>query len=201
MASTLEKGRTEEEQDAENNIIIIDSTVRKIIKTQLKNMSSCYKVICWCECCIAAKIMHYYFLTCFHNHMKQLKYQTHNTQNIRYVEISSHIFETYKNSLRPHGCNIHNSATYMSMAKHYTCTYTHHGLPHWKYVLRSCDKLPNIVIPSQDENKYITNTWPTIIFHVYRNISSCTVHGRHPYKDCTTRSMCSTVNRTDTTEK
>ena len=71
----------------------------------------------------------------------------------------------------------------MAMAKMYTCTYKHHGIIHCKYVLPCCDKVPFIVLPSQEENKYTTNTCPTIIFCVYRNVSCCTVHVRHPLKN------------------
>ena len=42
----------------DNNIIISDSTLQNILPTQLKYMTSRYKVMCGCECCISAKIMH-----------------------------------------------------------------------------------------------------------------------------------------------
>ena len=49
------------------------------------------------------------------------------------------------------------------------CTPTHHGIPHWKGVLRCFEKCPSILIPSQEENKDTTNMFTTIFFHVYRN--------------------------------
>ena len=42
----------------------------------------------------------------------------------------------------------------------------HHWLPHWKYVLRCCEKCPGISIPRQDKNKDATNTCSKIHFHV-----------------------------------
>ena len=40
------------------NIIISDSNFCSLLPPQLKQMSACYKIICGCECCISAKIIH-----------------------------------------------------------------------------------------------------------------------------------------------
>ena len=48
---------------------------------------------------------------------EKLKYRSQNAQNKRSSEISSHIFETYKNAVRPHGCHIYNTAADMAMEK------------------------------------------------------------------------------------
>ena len=53
-----EEGGLKESSDEDNNIIIIDSTLQTFLPPQLKNMSSQYKVMCVCECCIYTKIMH-----------------------------------------------------------------------------------------------------------------------------------------------
>ena len=42
----------------ENNIIIIDSTLRSLLPPQLKQMYTLYMVMCGCECCICAKSVH-----------------------------------------------------------------------------------------------------------------------------------------------
>ena len=47
-----------EERDEENNIIISDYTLRKLLPPQLKQMSVRYKFVCGCECCISAKIIY-----------------------------------------------------------------------------------------------------------------------------------------------
>ena len=99
-------------------------------------------------------------------------------QNRKSGEISSRIFETYKNAVQPHGCNIYNTAADMAVSKMCPCTSEHHGIPHWKCVLRCCDNFPIIVLPSQKENKDTTNMCPTLIFHVYRNVSHCNIHER-----------------------
>ena len=58
LVSDPENVWIEEARDAENNIIISDSTLRELFPPQLKQMSSHYKVICGCECCISSKTIH-----------------------------------------------------------------------------------------------------------------------------------------------
>ena len=147
--STPQECGLKKEKDADNNIIIRNSTLIKILLPQLKNMTARYKVMCVCECCIYTKIMHSYLLTWCACDKKQHKNISYNEQNIRYGEISSSIFETYKNEVRPHGCHIYNTAAYMTMATMCPCTYKHHGPPQMKCVLRFCDKGSSIFIHSQ----------------------------------------------------
>ena len=62
-----------EVRDADNNIIVDDSTFHDILPPQLKKMTSIYKVICGCECCISAKIMHLLLLSWRDRYLKYLK--------------------------------------------------------------------------------------------------------------------------------
>ena len=180
MVIKTEEGGLKKERYAENNIIISDSNLRNILPPQLNKTTYRYKVMCDCECCTSPKSMNYYLLTWRNYRLKQLKYRSRNAQNRRYSEISSRIFETYKNAVQPHGYHIYNTAADMAMSTKLNCTYKHHGIPHCKYVLHCCDKCPSIFLPSQEANKDTTNTCPTITFHVYLNISRCTLNGRRP---------------------
>ena len=58
MAIPKEEGGLKDSRDIDNNIINIDSTIRIIMSPQLKNISTWFKVMGGCECCISAKIMH-----------------------------------------------------------------------------------------------------------------------------------------------
>ena len=124
--------------------------------------------------------MHYSLLTWINNELKHLKGRSQDSQIIRSGEISSSIFETHKNSVLPHGCHIYNAAADMNMTTMCNCTYKHNRIPHWKCVLHCCYKCLSIFLHSQEENKYTTSTCPTIRFHVYLNVSRCTVHRQRP---------------------
>ena len=65
--------------------------------------------------------------------------------------------------------------------KNCPCTSNHHGIPHWKCVLRCSDKCPSISITHKDTNKNATDKFSKTRFHVYHNVSRCTVHDIHPY--------------------
>ena len=45
-------------RDKDGKIIISDFTLRSLLAPQLKQMSAHYKIMCGCECCIYAKIIH-----------------------------------------------------------------------------------------------------------------------------------------------
>ena len=111
---------------------------------------------------------------------EKIKYQSQNKQNKRRGETTGHIFETYKNAVRPHGCNIHNISSVMTVYTLFTFPYSHHVLPLWKCVLCCCEKCPRIVIPGQASNVNTTNTCPKILFYVYRNLSCCTFNDIYP---------------------
>ena len=86
--------------------------------------------MCGCECCISAKIMHSSLLTWSNRCLKHLKDRSPNAQNRRSGEIYSRVFETYNNTVRPHGFHIYSTAVDMAMAKMCPCTYKNHGLSH-----------------------------------------------------------------------
>ena len=65
-------------------------------------MTPQYKVMCGCEYCIYSKSMHFPLLTWRDCYLKQLKDRIQNAQNRRSDELSICLFETYKNSGRPH---------------------------------------------------------------------------------------------------
>ena len=107
MVSPPEEGGLEYAMDKEKNIIISDYNIHNILPPQLNNISARYKKICCCECCIFTKNMHLSLLLWWNFYLKKLKYQMHNAQNRRSVEMASHIFETYNNSVIPYGRHIH----------------------------------------------------------------------------------------------
>ena len=160
-----------------------------------------YKVMCSYECCISSKSIYSSLLTWRDNFLKHLKYRSHNAQKRRSGKISSRIFETFKNAVQPHGCHIQDNAADMAMATMCTCTYKNHGIPHRKCVFRFCDKCPSIALPSQEANKDTTNTYPTVIFNVYCNVSRCNAHDWRPYYEQTTCWLCSTVTSSERTSK
>ena len=62
LVSDTNYGVFKDARDEDDNIIISDSTLRSLFPPKLKQIPSQYKVVCGCECCISAKIIHSSFL-------------------------------------------------------------------------------------------------------------------------------------------
>ena len=54
----INDGGLKDAPNEDGKTIISDSTLRSLLPPQLKQMSACYKVMCGCEYCIYAKIIH-----------------------------------------------------------------------------------------------------------------------------------------------
>ena len=90
---------------AYNIIIISDSTLSSSFSPQQKK-SARYKSMCGCECCISSKSIHSSLLPWSYCYLKKLKDISQNAQNRRSGEKSNRIYETYKNTVVPHGRHI-----------------------------------------------------------------------------------------------
>ena len=62
LVSDPNGGDLKDARDEYGKIIIIDSTLRSLFPPQLKQITARCKVMCGCECCISAKIIHSSFL-------------------------------------------------------------------------------------------------------------------------------------------
>ena len=139
--------------------------------------------MCGFECCIYAKSIHSSLLSWRDSYLKKLKDKSQNAQIRRSGEKSHHIYDTYKNTVMPHGCHIYAKASDMAKAK--ICIYpqSDYALSHCKCVLQCCDKCPCINLPDQEIDNQYSETTPSIRFHIYHIIGSRTAHGRNPFKD------------------
>ena len=135
LVSDPNYGGLEDARDENGKIIISDSTLRLLLPPQFKKMSARYKIMCGCECCIYAKIIHSSLLSWRDRYLENPKDQSQNAQIRRSGEKAHHIYTTYKNTVMPHGRHIYAKASDMANAK--MCTYSQpdHALPHWKCVL------------------------------------------------------------------
>ena len=66
--------------------------------------------MCGCECCISDKSIHSSLLSWSDCYKKKLKDITQNAQNRRSGEKENQIYETYRNTVMPHGHHIYAKA-------------------------------------------------------------------------------------------
>ena len=83
-------------------------------------------------------------------YLEKLKDQIQNAQSRRSSEKAHHVYETYKNTVMPHGRHIYDKAVELAQAT--MCTYHqyNHALPQWKCVLWCCANFPCINTPDQE---------------------------------------------------
>ena len=94
LVSATIYGGIKEARDKYYNIIISDSTLRSLLPPQLK-ISSRYKFVCGCKCCISAKSIHSSLLSWCDRSFKILKDISQNAQKRRSGGKANHIYETY----------------------------------------------------------------------------------------------------------
>ena len=110
--------------------------------------------------------------------LKKPKDKIPNAQNRRSGGKANHIYETFKNTMIPHGYNICAKSYDMSKAK--TCEYSQldHALPHWKCVFQYCAQFQSIIIPDLETNHKHLNPSASFRFQIYHIIAHCKKHGR-----------------------
>ena len=71
LVSDPNDGGLKDARDEDGKIIISDSTLRSLLTPQFKKMSSRYKIMCGCECCISAKSIHLSLLSWRDRYLKK----------------------------------------------------------------------------------------------------------------------------------
>ena len=74
------------------------------------------------------------------------------------------IYETYKNTVMPHGLHIYPKASDMAKETMYEYQQSDHELPHLKCVMRRCEKYTSADIPDQETDDKYSKISPSIFF-------------------------------------
>ena len=120
--------------------------------------------MCGCECLISAKSIHSLLRSWSDRYLKKLKDKIQNAQIRRSGEKAHHIYETYKNTMMPHGRHIYAKSSDMAKANMYKYPHSDHALPHCKFVLQCCANFPCINLPDQETYKNMKKQHPQLGF-------------------------------------
>ena len=113
-----------------------------------------------------------------------------NVQNRRSGEKDNFLYDTYQNSVMPHGCHIYATPADTPMAKMYAYPPYQHEFIHWKCVLRFCSDFPRIYLSEQESDMHHSNASPSIIFLIYHLIEQCKVYGIRPIDENNIFCLC-----------
>ena len=127
LVSDVDNVGLKEARYEENNIIISDSTLRA---TPILNISSIYKVMFGCKCCISDKSIHSSLLSWRDYYLKKLKDLSQNSQNRISGGKANRIYETCNDKFMSHGSHIYTKAYDMAKATMYVYSHSYHALPH-----------------------------------------------------------------------
>ena len=153
-------------------------------------MTSQYKVMCGCKCCIYTKIVHSSLLSWRKRFLEKTKDKSLNAKNRRYVEMPNRYFEIYKKTVMSHGKHMFHTSSDITMAIICACPSLKYASPHWKCFFSWCVQYLWIDLPSPESDRKISNVGLTIRFHIYQQIACCNVHGRRPFNENKQCQLC-----------
>ena len=104
--------------------------------------------------------------------------------------MANNLFETYKNSMMPHGSHLYSTSACMYMETMCECPPSQHSLKHRTCVLHCCPNCPQINLPDQLSDIHHSSTSTSISFHIYHLIACYIVHGRLPLDEKEICSLC-----------
>ena len=81
---------------------------------------------------------------------KKIKDQICNAQNRSSCEMVNLLFDTYNNSVSPHGKHMFQTSYDMTMETMWAYPSSKSSFPYWKCVLRCCTQCPRIDLPSPE---------------------------------------------------
>ena len=153
--------------------------------------------MCGCECLMCAKSIHALLLSWRDRYLKKLKDQSQKQK----VWQKNCIYETYKNTVMPHGRHIYAKSSDMEKAIMFPYPQSDHSLSHWKRVLRCCDNYPCINLTDQEKDNQYSDTTHSIRFHIYIIIARCTDNGIITPKDKKISHKCKQESSTEKSTK
>jgi hypothetical protein len=174
MIAPVAEGGLAEAHDSSGNVRISDSALRYLLPSQIRRMTARHKQMCGCEACLTISSLQQSLNAWRLRRLRELTYTASEMRVSRAKRAATERAETYRNVVLPNGNTWHSKPKF-ALSEVMCELVAPTGHPHWKCVTRKCEQCPTYPIPLE-ENKPGEND-PTIRFHVYNLITSCTQHG------------------------
>jgi hypothetical protein len=169
------EGGLADARDASGNVIISDTSLRRLLPKQLRVASESHKQLCGCEICLTARSHQLSLNAWRQRYVKKLKDNADIIEDDSLKRSALLRCQYYKDTVLPNGQNWHSNAK--EALKEVQCpALPHTGHPKWACVLGRCQECPKYCIPLE-ERKYSENDDASMKFHHYVNFTRCTKHG------------------------
>jgi hypothetical protein len=172
-----------EARDSQGEILISDTTLRKIIKEklpQLRRLTAKHKQMCGCETCLTISSNHKSLMAFRQRRLRELKVEAEREDQeavyrtraqLEYHEYRHYVFlvnnDDDEETMRyPKPRNA---------LECIMCPPVASGYRHWNCMMRRCENCPQF--PYHESEQRQDDQAPTIRFHRYCNATKCSVHG------------------------
>jgi hypothetical protein len=162
-------------RDVSGNVIISDTSLRRLLPTELRVATESHKQLCGCEICLTARSHQLSLNAWRQRYVKKLKENADNIEDVSIKRSARIRVQNYRETVLPNGLNWHSKPK--DALKEVQCpALPDTGHPKWGCVLGRCQECPTYCIPLE-ERKYSENDEANIKFHHYVNFTRCTKHG------------------------
>ena len=120
-----------------------------------------------------------------------------NSASTSLLQRYKHDFIKYNNKTFPNNLHIHLRAC--DAVSSYKCTHpiTESNIPKWDHILNCCSVCLSMNAPYLESSEQLDRFFPgylhIIKFHIFQNISKCSIHGLTPFKYNNTCEICDNI--------
>ena len=169
-----DQGGFKEAWDETGNARISDTALRALLPEQARRMTPRHKQMCGCEVCIQIRSLQQSLNAWRHQRLKLLTElaATASSEEERQAIVVRKLL--YKSTVMPND-EVWHLQPKMALKVIQCEPVDALGYPHWNCVLGRCNNCPKYPMPEEERGK--DEQAPTIKFHVYANITECSLHG------------------------
>ena len=139
------------------------------------------RLLCGCEACITADLLQFSLNAWRNKHLKKLEHSMISSSRLRSHATSIDRFNKYKEQAFPNGNLVHTKVSQAAFSTMCPFPVTGIDLPKWNCVLKCCSSCPKVALPEEEVNENVGTS--KIKFHVYRDVSRCSICGVLPFDE------------------
>ena len=189
MIKPQEHGGLNEVRDDNGKVIVSEYSLRKILPKNIKPMSKQKRLLCGCESCITADLLQSSLNAWRQKHLKRLEHVMNSRSRLRLGATYIYRWNRYKDQAFPGGNVLHTKASRAAFSTMCPFPVENIDIPKWHCVLKCCRNCPSLLVPDEEKTENAQST--KIKFHVYRDVSRCSICGVLPFDG---RKLCMTCN-------
>ena len=160
-------------------------------------MSNRNKITCVFETCISSMLLYSDINKWSLSQFAKLDKLYNNSASTRLLQRSNNYFIEYSNKIFSNNSYIHLRACNSASSYNFPFPITGSNIPKWDCILNCCSDFPSMnasyLEPSEQMHGFFPASFHKIEFHIFKNISKCSIHGLRPFKYKNTCELCDNI--------